>query len=70
MSLFERTDGCSDGGEAGFFRCLRSLVSACQNVLNCVKELSDQRDELILQVQAGTADRQDLILVSFVPQTE
>ena len=25
VSLFERTDGCSDGGEAGFFRCLRSL---------------------------------------------
>ena len=46
------------------------LISACQNILNCVKELSDQRDELNLQVQAVTADRQDLILVSFVPQTE
>ena len=46
------------------------LISACQNVLNYVEELSDQRDELNLQVQAGTADRQHLILVSFVPQTE
>ena len=46
------------------------FISACQNVLNYVKELFGQRDELNLQVQAGTADRQDLILVSFVPQTE
>ena len=46
------------------------LISACQNVLNYVKELFDQRDELNLQVQARIADRHELIWVSLAPQTE
>ena len=55
VSPFERTDGCSDGGEEGSTAAFDHLMSERRNVTGYIKGLVDQRDELKQEIRAKTA---------------
>ena len=58
MSLLKRTDGCSGGGEAGtaaFDELTSELLSGHQNVLDFVKGLQEQREQLNQETRAQRA---------------
>ena len=58
----QRTDGFSDGGGEGLFRCFDQVVSERRNVEGHIKGLYDKCDELNQEIQTQLAARHQLLM--------